>query len=262
MLFDLRARGRRRTVQIVYLGLVVLFLVGFVGFGVGVGGGSGGSPIEAIFGSKEGSAASGYTKQVSEAEKRTRKNPSEAAAWVQLAEARFRQASGSEYYDEESQQFTSKGKEKLAKVVDAWNQYVALKPSGPPLTITNDMIRVFGEEGLNQPAEAVAVLQYAIPTRPASVALYGDLAKYAYQAKNVSVGDLASQKTISLTPAADRKKVEAELAEIKANPSGNPANQTYTSTTNGKVYTVKVNSKGQGTIIKTSAASPTPTKKK
>lgn len=262
MLFDLRARGRRRTVQVVYLGLAFLFLVGFVGFGVGVGGGGGGSPIEAIFGNKEGSAASGLSKQVSEAEKRTRKNPSEAAAWAKLAEARFRQASGSEYYDEEKQQFTSKGKEKLAKVVDAWNQYVALKPSNPPLTITNDMIRVFGEEGLNQPAEAVAVLQYVIPTRPASVALYGDLAKYAYQAKNVSVGDLASQKTISLTPASKRKDVEAELAELKANPTGNPSNRTYSATTNGKVYTVKVNSKGQGTVIKTSAAPPTPAKKK
>jgi hypothetical protein len=262
MLFDLRARGRRRTVQVVYLGLVALFLIGFVGFGIGVGGGGGGSPIEAIFGNKEGTAAAGYTKQVSEAEKRTRKNPSEAAAWAQLAEARFHQASGSEYYDEEKQQFTSKGKEKLAKVVDAWNSYVALKPSKPTLTIADDMVRVFGEEGLSEPAEAVAVLQLVIPTRPASAALYGDLAKYAYQAKNVSVGDLASQKTISLTPSTDRKKVEAELAQIKANPSGNPSNEIYTSTTNGKVYTVKVNSKGQGTIIKTSAAPPAPAKKK
>lgn len=262
MLFDLRARGRRRTVQVVYLGLVVLFLIGFVGFGVGVGGGGGGSPIEAIFGSKEGSAASGYTKQVEEAEKRTKKNPNEAVAWAHLAEARFRQAGGSEYYDEEKQQFTSKGKEKLAGVVDAWNRYVALKPSSPPLTITNDMVRVFGEEGLNEPAEVVSVLQLVIPTRPASVALYGDLAKYAYQAKNVSVGDLASQKTISLTPPSKRKEVESELAEIKANPTGSPSKETYSATTNGKVYTVKVNSKGQGTIVKTSAAPTTTAKKK
>jgi hypothetical protein len=263
MLFDLRARGRRRTVQVVYLGLAALFLVGFVGFGVGVGGGGGGSPIEAIFGNKEGSASASYSKQISEAEKRTRKHPNEAAAWAQLAEAHFHQASGSEYYDEEKQQFTSKGKELLAKVVDAWNHYVALKPSNPPLTITNDMVRVFGEEGLNEPAETVAVLQYVIPTRPASVALYGDLAKYAYQAKNVSVGDLASQKTISLTPAADRKRVETELAEIKANPTGNPSDEVSTRTANGKVYTVKGGPKGTATIIKTSAAPPTtPAKKK
>lgn len=254
MLFDLRARGRRRTVQVVYVGLALLFLIGFVGFGVGVGGGGGGSPIEAIFGNKESGAGANYSKQISEAEKRTRKNPSEAAAWAQLTEAHFRQASGSEYYNEEKQEFTSKGKELLAKVVLAWNRYVALKPSNPPLTITNDMVRVFGEEGLKEPAEAVAVLQFAIPTRPPTAAMYGSLAKYAYQAKNVSVGDLAAQKTISLTPANHRKEVEVDLARLKKNPSGNPANEVLTGTTNGKVYTVKVNSKGQGTILKTSPA--------
>jgi hypothetical protein len=262
MLFDLRARGRRRTVQVVYVGLALLFLIGFVGFGVGVGGGGGASPIEAIFGSKEGAASASYTKQITEAEKRTRKNPNEAVAWAQLAEAHFHQASGSEYYDEEKLQFTAKGKELLTKVVNAWNRYLALKPSNPPLTIADDMVRVFGEEGLNEPAEAVAVLQYVIPTKPPSVALYGDLAKYAYQAKNTSVGDLAATKTLALAPASDRAKVAAELAELKSNPTGNPANRTYTGTTNGKVYTVKVGAKGQGTVIKTSAAPPAPAKKK
>jgi hypothetical protein len=258
MLFDLRARGRRRTVQVVYVSLALLFLVGFIGFGVGVGGG-GGSPVEAIFGGKEGSANSSYAKQVSEAEKRTKLHPNEAYAWAKLSEALFHNANGSEFYDEEKQQFTAKGKEQLTKVVNAWNRYVALKPANPPLTIADDMVRVFGEEGLNQPAEAVAALQLVIPTKPPSVGLYGDLAKYAYQAKNVSVGDLAAQKTISLTPASKRKEVEVELAELKRNPTGNPANNEYTGTTNGKVYTVKVGEKGAGTVIKTSVA-PTTTK--
>jgi hypothetical protein len=258
MLFDLRARGRRRTVQVVYVSLALLFLIGFVGFGVGVGGG-GGSPVEAIFGSKEGSATSSYAKQIAEAEKRTRTHPNEAYAWAKLAEARFHNASGSEFYDEEKQQFTAKGKEQLTKVVAAWNRYVALKPTNPPLTIADDMVRVFGEEGLNQPAEAVAALQLVIPTKPPSVGLYGDLARYAYLAKNMSVGELAAQKTVSLTPPAKRKEVAAELAQLKTNPTGNPSNDEFTGTTNGKVYTVKVGAKGAGTIIKTSTA-PTTTK--
>jgi hypothetical protein len=260
MLFDLRARGRRRTVQVVYVSLALLFLVGFIGFGVGVGGGGGGSPIEAIFGGKEGAASSSYAKQVAEAEARTHAHPGEAYAWVKLAEALFHNANGSEFYDEEKQQFTAKGKEQLTKVIDAWNRYVALKPSNPPLTIAEDMVRVFGEEGLNQPAEAVAALQLVIPTKPPNVSLYGDLARFAYLAKNVSVGDLAAQKTISLTPAAQRKQVEAELEQLKKNPSGNPANNVYTGTTNGKVYSVKVGEHGEGTVLKTSPAPATTTK--
>ena len=74
---------------------------------------------------------------------------------------------------------------------------MALNPKNPPLTIAYDMVRVFGEEGLNQPSEAVAALQLVIPSKPASVTLYGDLAKFAYQAKNTSVGDLAAKKTIA-----------------------------------------------------------------
>jgi hypothetical protein len=41
MLFDLRSRGRRRTVQAVYLGLAVLMGGGLILFGVGTGSGIG-----------------------------------------------------------------------------------------------------------------------------------------------------------------------------------------------------------------------------
>jgi hypothetical protein len=263
MLFDLRARGRRRTVQVVYVGLALLFLVGFVGFGVGVGGGGGGL-VEGLFGGKEGSGGSSYASKVAAAESRTKKHPAEAAAWAALVEARFHQAGepGGEFYDEEKQQFTGKGKQLLVKVASDWNRYVALKPSSPTLAIAYDMIRAFGEEGLSEPAQEVAVLQYVIPTKPPSASLYGYLAKAAYQAKNVSVGDLASQKVVSLTPASERKRVKAYLAQLKSNPSGNPSNETFTGTTNGKVYSVKVNSQGQGTVVKTSPASTTTAKKK
>ncbi|HEY2632540.1 MAG TPA: hypothetical protein VGI26_09210 [Solirubrobacteraceae bacterium] len=260
MLFDLRARGRRRTVQVVYVGLALLFLVGFIGFGVGVGGGGGSSPIEAIFGNKEANNAS-YAKQIAAAETRVKTHPAEAAAWAALTEARFHELNGSEFYDESTQQFTSKGKERLTKVVEAWNRYVALKPTKPTLAIAQDMLRVFGEEGLNQPAEAVAALQLVIPARPPSASLYGYLAKFAYQAKNTSVGDLASQKAVSLTPAKERKRVKAELEELKRNPSGNSSNKVFTGTTNGKVYSVKVGPEGKGTVVKTSPAPTTSTKK-
>ena len=42
MLFDLRGRGRRRTVRVIYIGLAVLIGLGLVGFGIGGGFGGGG----------------------------------------------------------------------------------------------------------------------------------------------------------------------------------------------------------------------------
>jgi hypothetical protein len=61
-----------------------------------------------------------------------------------------------------------------------------------------------------------------------------------------------------LAPAADRARVKAELAEVKANPTGEK-NKTYTTTTNGKTYTGKLNSKGelQATEAKTTSSSKT-----
>lgn len=220
MLFDLRARGRRRTVQAVYLGLALLFGIGFIGFGVG-GGFGGGGVVEGLFGGKEGSGSSGFSSQIAAAEKRTRKHPSEAAAWAALADERFRQAGGSEYYDEATQQFTAQGKALLVKVADAWSRYMALKPASPDVTVAQEMLRVYGREGLNQPGENVALLQQiVIPAKPPTAALYGQLAEFAYQASNTSVGDLASQKAVSLAPPAERTRVKQALEAVKKNPTG------------------------------------------
>lgn len=236
MLFDLRSRGRRRTVQVVYVGLALLFLVGFLGFGVGSGGFGGGGIFENVFGGKEGKAT-GFSGQIEAAEKRIHKNPSDAEAWAKLADARLHEASNSEYFDEATEKYTPAGKALLIKVSDAWNHYLSLNPSKPNLTVAQEMLRVYSTQGLNLPAENVKVLQQVvIPNKPPSASWYGDLAVYAYQANNPSLGDLASKKTLDLTPANQRTQVKEQLEKVKANPSGNPANEKYTSTVNGKKY--------------------------
>jgi hypothetical protein len=138
MLFDLRGRGRRRTVRVVYLGLAILFGLSFIGFGVGTGFGGGGI-FEGIFGSKEGTSGSTYGKQVSSAEARTRRYPSEAAAWAALANARIHESSQSEFYDEATQQFTSQGKELLAKAAAAWTHYTSFNPSKPSMATSRSL---------------------------------------------------------------------------------------------------------------------------
>lgn len=243
MLFDLRSRGRRRTVQAVYIALASLFLVGFLGFGVG-GGFGGGGILENVFGNKEGKAV-GFSGQIEAAEKRIHKNPSDAEAWAKLADGRLHEAgASSEYFDESTESYTPAGKALLVKVASAWNRYMELKPSKPNLTVAQEMLRVYSQQGLNQPAENVKVLQQVvIPNKPASASWYGDLAVFAYQANNPHLGDLASQKTLDLTPAKQRSTVKQELEKVKENPSGNPANEKYTTTIKGKKYNFKLHGK-------------------
>ena len=89
MLFDLRSRGRRRTVQVVYIGLAILIGAGLVLFGVGTGSSGGG-----LFGGLTGSGSSisgdaAVTSQVKAALARTKRDPNSAAAWAALVNARF-----------------------------------------------------------------------------------------------------------------------------------------------------------------------------
>jgi hypothetical protein len=231
MLFDLRGRGRRRTVQTVYIGLAVLFALGFVG--LGVGGGFGGGGILTSLTGNEGSSSASFSNQIKKYRKLTEQ---------QLADAQLHEAGGEAYVTRAG--VTSKGKELYAQVANSWNRYLALSQAKPNPELAQRMLSVFDEEGLNQPAAAVQVLQIAVAARPTSVSLYAQLAQYAYKAHNPRVGDLASAKAVSLAPAAERLRLKTELAAAKKNPSGG---ETAIATTNGKTYTVKGTGNGSFT---------------
>ncbi len=93
MLFDLRSRGRRRTVQFVYLGLAVLMGGGLVLFGVGSGT-SGGGLLNGLSGSGSGNSGSAaVSAQEKTALKATKTDPTSASAWASLVSARWSNAS-------------------------------------------------------------------------------------------------------------------------------------------------------------------------
>jgi hypothetical protein len=240
MLFDLRGRGRRRTVRVIYTGLALLMGVGLVGFGIG-GGFGGGGLLSSVTKEGEGGGGSGYAKQIAKYRKLTKEQPANASAWENLAKNLYHEA-GNEPYVTSTGAVTSKGKELFKQVAAAWSSYTALNPPKPNSELAQQMEGVYSEEGLNEPAKEVEILQIVLATRPTYAAGYAALAEYAYKAHNTRVGDLASEKAVALAPATDRTRVKDELAEVKANPSGE---KTYTTTTNGKTYTGKLNSKGE-----------------
>jgi hypothetical protein len=250
MLFDLRGRGRRRTVQVVYLGLAILFLLGFVGFGVGVGGGGGG--IFNALTENGGSNSASFAGKVAAAQKRTKSHPGEAAAWAALAEAQLHQASESEFFNQTTEQYTASGKVLLAKMAHSWNTYLQLEAHHPNAELAQRMAGIFGEQALNQPASEARALQVAIAGKPPSAGLYSSLAEAAYKARHLSEGDAAAHKAVSLAPATERKRVQKYLAEIRKNPLSHvPAtirkgpNGTYVATQNGKTFTVNSGAGGK-----------------
>jgi hypothetical protein len=252
MLFDLRSRGRRGTVRVVYIGLAVLIGLGLVGFGIG-GGFNGGGILSAGTGS-EGSNSASFANQIKHYRKLTQQQPRNPAAYEGLAKALLHEAGGVTQNG-----VNAKGKEIFREAAQAWQSYLALSPAKPNSELAQLMANVYGAEGLNQPQQAVQALQVVVAERPTSAAYWALLAQYAYKSRNVRQGDLAAAKAVTLSPAAQRARVKAELAEVRKDPFGE---KTYTTTTNGKTYAVKKAPNGTftGTEIKqtTPPATTTP----
>jgi hypothetical protein len=256
MLFDLRGRGRRRTVRVIYIGLAVLIGIGLVGFGIG--GGFGSSGILNAANQNEGANGASFAAQIKKYEKLTRQQPTNVAAWEGLTKNLLHEGSN-EAYITRNGELTEKGKELYRRAASAWSSYYALNPPHVNPELAQLMVRVYGVGGLEEPAKAVQVLQLVVSSRPHSAALYAQLSEYAYKAKNTQIGDLAAAKAVALAPAADRVRIKNELAEVKRNPSGE---RTFTTTTNGKTYAVKRAPNGTytGSEIPSTATTTTPKK--
>jgi tetratricopeptide (TPR) repeat protein len=259
MLFDLRGRHRRRAVKIIYIGLALLMGVGLIGFGIG--GGFGGGGLLNAASENEGSGGTSYTSEIKKYEKTLKKQPDNIAAWEKLTKAQLHQSGGEAYVNASTGQATAKGKELFAKASRSWERYLALNPPKANVELAKLMLRIYGPEGLNQPAAAVQVLQLIVAAEPNDASYYAQLAEFAYKAKNQRVGDLASAKAVSLAPSASRARLKSELEAVKKSPEGG---ETLTTTTNGTVYTGKTNGSGSftGTAVKkaTQPAKTTKTK--
>ena len=214
MLFDLRSRGRRRTVQAVYLGLAVLMGGGLVLFGVGTGSGIGG-----LLNAFTGNGSSNQTQIISSAEKtalkQTQKNPSDPAAWGALETARYQNASSSGF-NSSTNTYTTAGKKELAKATDAWQKYVALTKSP-----ANDLAIFAGNAyaTLGQYANAASAWEAATEADPTAVKSFECLAMTAYAAQQTRKGDLAAAKATSMVPKASRQAITTQINLAKTQPS-------------------------------------------
>jgi hypothetical protein len=215
MLFDLRGGGRRRTVQGVYIVLALLMGGGLILFGIG--GSVSGGLIDAITNNK-GSSSAGlgtYRNRVNAAQRTANANPQDAAAWAALARARFQLASASDYYDTNSGQWNTQGKQILAQASNAWQR--SLKIAGPTKAddgVASLMVNAYSPGGLNRPADAVSAQEVITEARPKS-ATFARLAILAWEAGQTRKGDLASQKAVSLADPTEKAPLKAQLDQAK-----------------------------------------------
>jgi hypothetical protein len=215
MLFDLRSRGRRRTVQVVYLGLALLMGGGLVLFGVGTGSGIGGL-LNAFTGNGSGSQ---QTQVVSQQEKtalrETKADPTSPAAWSALVSARWENASTTGF-NASTSVYSAAGKKELAAAIQAWQRYLQLtKTPDPDVAIL--AARAYG--ALGQYAGEASAWEVETLASPSEVKGFECLAISAYAAKQTRKGDLASGRALSLVAKASRAQLQAEFTLAKTQPT-------------------------------------------
>ncbi|MHB8658904.1 MAG: tetratricopeptide repeat protein [Solirubrobacteraceae bacterium] len=216
MLFDLRSRGRRRTVQTVYLGLAILMGGGLVLFGVGAGNGFGGILNAFTGGGSSGAQTQVVSQQEKTALRQAKLTPNDPAAWAALVQARWTNATTNvSNYDPNSQIFSASGKKELAALVQAWQKYLALSHSPDP-NVAILAARAYAK--LGSYADAATAWETVTLSNPTAVSGFECLAATAYAAGESRKGDLATAKAVSLVPQLQRATVKQELRAAKSSP--------------------------------------------
>ena len=229
MLFDLRGRGRRRTVQAIYLSLALLMGGGLVLFGIGSNT-SGGGILDAVVGdgSSGDSATKTIDKRIDAQLAKTRATPRDPAVWAELARLRYQRA-GIDGIGADDVTYTDKGKQKLRLAAQAWERHLALDPKQPNARVAKIMVQVYAASGINQPAKAVQAMQIVTAAeKPPSSNLYAQLAQLAYQANDTRTGDLAADRAVDLADAKDKKQLRTALQGIKTQAAAQAAGATTT----------------------------------
>jgi hypothetical protein len=219
MLFDLRSRGRRHTVRVIYLFLALVMVAGLVLVGVGTGSNQGGL-LNAFTnngsGNGQGDAVNAQTKSAIDAVK---KHPKSASAWQNLLEARYTAAGTGNGFNDTSDTYTSVGKQQLRLAADAWQTYLKLTSDKPAAESSTLAARVYQNLG-DWPNEANA-WEYVVQSTTGDLAFkpYICWALSSYAAKRTTTGDLAAAQAVKLSPKLERLTLQSTLKSAKSSPS-------------------------------------------
>jgi hypothetical protein len=229
MLFDLRAPGRKRAVQTVYVVLAVVLVGGTILFGVGTG-------LPGIFGGNSNNANTTSLDdqnqdRLDDLQKRVEANPRDAAAWGRIASIRF--AVGTAKIPEDATTATADAKAEFNRAAQAWDRYVALNPDPVDTQVATRMATAFSPENLNRPAQwadAQGLATQAVEEKAerdktdVPPETYIVLLQAQYAAKRERLAKITEGKLRAITPKSETAALNATIALAK-NPNDTKAQE-------------------------------------
>jgi hypothetical protein len=216
VLFDLRGK-RKRVVQVSYVLLAAIFLLGFVGFGIGGGGNSAGGIFDAIGlgGDGSGGSLSGqFDDQIDNANEQLAKNPNDTAALLKLSKYEYYKAKQGVTQDQATGaiSISEDAHTELGKSVDAWEKYLKVNKGKPNPAIAAQIVQAYY---FLSDAQGAAEAQRIVASNQPSSGSYGQLAFYLYFAGDISGGDQAASKAEAEAPKSQRSQVKQQLEQIR-----------------------------------------------
>jgi hypothetical protein len=219
MLFDLRSRGRRRAVKVIYGFLALVMIAGLVLVGVGTG--SSGGLLNAFTNNNGGGGGSSLADQeLNQAIKAARKDPKSAGKWAALMQARWSTAGSGSNYNNTTKTYTAGGKRQLGYGADAWQQYLKITGDKPSIAYSQLAAGIY--QALGQWSDEAIAWNYAAQTEAGSqqaLTPYLCLALSSYAAKQTTKGDLAAVQAVKLTPKLQRLTWKGYFNQAKSSTS-------------------------------------------
>ncbi len=156
-------------------------------------------------------------KALTKAEKAAAKHP-DAATWDAAGRAAYNLAEA--YYVNNTTAagsgFEKQGFPVLAKLKVAWNHYLAVLPASPDQGLAADVASAFGAAptGIQLWATAEAA-QEIVATGAPTFSEYYTLAYDAYNAREISQGDLAGARAVALAPKSEKTENEGGAGALQ-----------------------------------------------
>lgn len=220
MIFDLKGK-RKRAVQITYLGLAFLMAAGLIG--AGIGSNATGGLFDAITGGGGGGGSTAdktIQKRIDAAQRQLAINPKNEAAYGIIVRSHYQLATG---HSNQQGLFDAKGVGQLQQAASAWTRYLAIAKNPDP-SLGALMVQAYTgiaqsqkspqaqKQYLTGAADAAEVVAGAKP----SVNGYLQLVQYAALAGQDRKATLAGQQAVDLAPKAQKKAVQQQVSQTKA----------------------------------------------
>jgi hypothetical protein len=205
-------------VQVSYALLALLFVVGFLGFGIGVGGGLGGifDALGISNSSNSGSATGQFQDSIDAAQAKLAKDPNDTDALLKLAENQYLLGKEGVAVDQSTGQISisNEAHTQLGAAADAWSKYLRVNKGKPDTKTAFDMVNVYV---ILNDASGAAKTQEIIAKDQPSAQSYGQLAYFQYAGGDIKGGDASRKKAFSMASSAQRKQLETTLNQARQN---------------------------------------------